>query len=114
MIETAITDEKKGDIDLGQRIEARSGVIEVVHGKETEKEIEMEGDTGTVVTEEMIETRTTESEVQVEIDTDHGEVYELSAHHSFLLTSTLNANFSSSRRPPVETSSFSISLAKPL
>ena len=77
-------------------------------------EIEMEGDTGTVVTEEMTETRRTESEVQAEKDTDHGEVYESSAHHSYLFTSTLNANLSSSRRPPVETSSFSLSLTKPL
>lgn len=76
-------DEKKGDIDLVQRKEATGGVIEAVHGKETEKEIEMEGDTGTVLTEEMIEIRRTESEVQVEIDTDHGEVYELSAHYVF-------------------------------
>lgn len=73
-IETAITDEKNGGIDLGQRIGVRRGVIEAVHGKETEKGIETEGDTGTVVTEEMTEIRRTESEVQVEKDTDHGEV----------------------------------------
>ncbi|MCJ1343681.1 hypothetical protein MMC31_001877 [Peltigera leucophlebia] len=86
-IETVITDEKNGDIDLGQRIGARRGGIEAVHGKEIENEIEMEGDTGTVVTEEMTETRRTESEVQVEKDTDHGEVYESNdppsrRHHS--------------------------------
>lgn len=113
-IETVITDEKNGDIDLGQRIGARRGGIEAVHGKEIENEIEMEGDTGTVVTEEMTETGRTESEVQAEKDTDHGEVYESSAHHSYLFTSTLNANLSSSRRPLVETSSFSLSLTKPL
>lgn len=50
-------------------------MIEAVHGKGTGKEIEMGGGTGKV-TEEMIEIRRTESEAQVEKDTDHGEVYE--------------------------------------
>lgn len=74
-IETATLDGKKGDIDLGQRIGARRGGIEAVHEKETGKEIETEGGTGTV-TEEMIEIRRTESEVQAEKDPDHGEVCE--------------------------------------
>lgn len=74
-IETVTSDGKTGDIDLAQRTGARRGGIEAVHEKETGKEIEKAGGTGTV-TEEMVEIGRTESEVQAAKDPDHGEVCE--------------------------------------